>query len=83
MCSYEISIITKKIIGVANFTIYRKTNTLIINLKNRASISLEEIKNSFENEDYKNEIKIYSPIQKSKDTNINYRNRLKDKEERY
>jgi hypothetical protein len=52
MCSYEISIITKKIIGVANFTIYRKTNTLIINLKNRASISLEEIKNSFENEDY-------------------------------
>ena len=43
---------------------------------------LEKIKNNFENEDYKNEIKIYSPQQKSKDTIIRYRNNLKDKKER-
>ena len=43
---------------------------------------LEKIKNSFENEDYKKEIKIYSPLQKGKDTTISYINRLKDKEER-
>ena len=43
---------------------------------------LEKIKNSFENEDYKNEIKIYSPKQKSKDTIITYRNNLNHKEER-
>ena len=40
---------------------------------------LEKIKNSFENEDYKNEIKIYSPKQKSKDTIITYRNNLNHK----
>ena len=43
---------------------------------------LEKIKNSFENEDYKNEIKIYSPKQKSKDTIITYRNNLNHNEER-
>ena len=57
-------------------------NKKVIGLFPEWEYDLEKIKNNFENEDYKNEIKIYSPLQKSKDTSINYINRLRNKEER-
>lgn len=57
-------------------------NKKVIGIFPEWEYDLEKIKNSFENEDYKNDIKIYSPQQKSKDTIISYRNSLKDKEER-
>lgn len=57
-------------------------NKKVIGLFPEWEYDLKKIKNSFENEDYKNEIKIYSPKQKSKDTIITYRNNLKDKEKR-
>ena len=57
-------------------------NKKVIGLFPEWEYDLEKIKNNFENEDYKNEIKIYSPQQKSTDTIITYRNNLKDKEER-
>ena len=55
-------------------------NKKVIGLYPEWEYNLEKIKNNFENEDYKNEIKIYSPLQKSKRPIISYRNRLKDKE---
>ena len=57
-------------------------NKKVIGLFPEWEYDLEKIKNNFENEDYKNEIKIYSPLQKGKDTIISYINNLKDKEER-
>ena len=57
-------------------------NKKVIGLFPEWEYDLEKIKNNFENEDYKNEIKIYSPQQKSKDNIISYRNNLKDKEEK-
>ena len=57
-------------------------NKKVIGIFPEWEYDLEKIKNNFENEDYKNEIKIYSPKQKSKDHIITYRNNLKDKEER-
>ena len=57
-------------------------NTKVIGLFPEWEYDLEKIKNNFENEEYKNEIKIYNPLQKSKDTTIRYRNNLKDKEEK-
>ena len=57
-------------------------NKKVIGLFPEWEYDLEKIKNSFENEDYKNEIKIYSPQQNCKDTIISYRNNLKDKEEK-
>ena len=55
-------------------------NKKVIGLFPEWEYDLEKIKNNFENEDYKDEIKIYSPKQKSNDTNITYRNTLKDRE---
>ncbi len=52
MCSYEISVITKSIVGVENFSIHRRTNTLIINFENKISISIKELKENFEKEGY-------------------------------
>ena len=57
-------------------------NKKVIGIFPEWEYDLEKIKNNFENEDYKNEIKIYSPKQKSKDTIITYRNNLNHKEER-
>ena len=57
-------------------------NKKVIGFFPEQEYDLEKIKNSFENEEYKNEIKIYSPKQKSKDTIITYRNNLNHKEER-
>jgi hypothetical protein len=57
-------------------------NTKVIGLFPEWEYDLEKIKNIYENEDYKNEIKIYSPLQKGKDTTISYINKLRDKEER-
>ena len=57
-------------------------NKKVIGLFPEWEYDLEKIKNNFENEDYKNEIKIYSPLQKGKDITISYINRLRDKEEK-
>ena len=55
-------------------------NKKVIGLFPEWEYDLEKIKNNFENEDYKDEIKIYSHKQKSNDINITYRNTLKDRE---
>ena len=57
-------------------------NKKVIGLFPEWEYDLEKIKNIYENEDYKNKIKIYSPLQKGKDTTISYINKLRDKEER-
>jgi dipeptidase len=57
-------------------------NKEVIGLFPEWEYDLEKVKKNFENEDYKNEIKIYSPLQKGKDTTISYINKLRDKEER-
>jgi hypothetical protein len=57
-------------------------NKEVIGLFPEWEYDLEKVKKNFENEDYKNEIRIITPKQTGKDTIVKYKERLKDKEER-
>lgn len=53
-------------------------NKEVIGLFPEWKYDLEKVKKDFENEEYKNEIKIYSPRQEAEGTIIKYRSILKD-----
>ena len=53
ICSLEVGAITKEIPEINSFFISRKKNTLLINFENNSSISIENIKNNFEEEGYR------------------------------
>jgi hypothetical protein len=57
-------------------------NKEVIGLFPEWEYDLEKVKKNFENEDYKNEIRIITPKQTGKDTIVKYKERLKDKEGR-